>query len=248
MIFWSIYLFFVPLIWVIYFDNISRIFKSKTQNKIDIKEDNKPDKREYINTFSNLVLFAVNGALIGFLINEGYTKVYSQFNFNVWETAYLIISFFAILGINDVYFYLSHRLLHSKLLFKHVHRVHHESHNTNAWATFSFHPIEGLIQISIIPIVIFLFPIQLYVLIFFATFLMFMSVYGHCGFELRPNKNSGLLVFNTSFHHYQHHKFVNYNFGLYLNFWDKIFRTNKPGYFEDLKKLGSRITKKNINA
>lgn len=241
MIFWSLYLFFTPLVWVLYFDNIARIFKSKSNYKIDLSSSNQPQNREYINTFSNLVLFALVGIVIGFCIEMKYTLVYNYFNLNFSEISYLVFSFFAILAINDIYFYFSHRLLHSRLFFRQFHKSHHLSVHTNAWSTYSFHPLEGLIQISIIPIVIFLFPINIYVAIFFATFLTFMSVYGHCGFELRPNKNSGLLVFNTSLHHHQHHKYGNYNFGLYLNVWDKMFKTNKPSYFSDLNKLSSRI-------
>jgi sterol desaturase/sphingolipid hydroxylase (fatty acid hydroxylase superfamily) len=126
-------------------------------------------------------------------------------------------------------------------MFKRIHSWHHQSHNTNPWAAFSFHPFEGVLQIGILPLVAFTLPINEAVLFAFAGFLLFMTVYGHSGYELRANKWSTLNIFNTSLHHYQHHKLVRYNFGLYLNLWDRIFSSNAPDYKKSFKKLSARI-------
>lgn len=241
MIFWGIYLFMVPLVLIVYFDKFPQLFSSKKKHKIELDLENRPVKREYLLTIISLLIFGGFGVLMGYFIESGHSMVYTTFKPSPWEYVYLVISLFAILGIHDIYFYLTHRLLHVKPIFKSIHLAHHKSHDANPWSSFSFHPIEGVVQIAIIAIIPIIIPVHLYVLLFFAFFLMFISVYGHCGYELRPNKNKTLLVFNTSLHHYQHHKHVRYNFGLYLNFWDKVFETNKPGYQDDLNLLSDRI-------
>ena len=138
--------------------------------------------------------------------------------------------------------------MHTKFVFRHIHSWHHQSHNTNPWAAFSFHPLEGILQLGVIPLIAFIFPINEIVLFSFTGFLLFMTVYGHSGYELRANKWNTLNIFNTSLHHYQHHKFVRYNFGLYLNLWDTMFSTNSPDYKKSFKKLGDRILKANFKS
>ena len=63
------------------------------------------------------------------------------------------------------------------------------------------------------------------ILLLFVFLMLFISVYGHSGYELRINKWKGFYVFNTSLHHFQHHEHVHYNFGIYLNIWDRLFGT-----------------------
>lgn len=47
---------------------------------------------------------------------------------------------------HDVYFYATHRLLHTRPLYKWVHSWHHRAHNPSPWTAFSFHPVEALVQ------------------------------------------------------------------------------------------------------
>ncbi|GMI43691.1 hypothetical protein TeGR_g2453 [Tetraparma gracilis] len=49
--------------------------------------------------------------------------------------------------IEDALFYWSHRILHDKWLFKHVHRKHHEFHNLAAYPIASeyTHPVESIV-------------------------------------------------------------------------------------------------------
>jgi lathosterol oxidase len=74
-------------------------------------------------------------------------------------------------------------------------------------------------------------------LIIFTLVMSFLTVYGHCGYELRAEKWKGFEVFNTALHHQQHHQLVRYNFGIYLSIWDKLFGTFSPSYDKSLKRL-----------
>jgi len=181
-------------------------------------------------TLTTLAIFALVGLLLDWAYHMGYTRIYTSAN--EYSTLYLVISFLLALAINDVYFYFSHRLMHWRPLFRRVHYIHHQSHAPNPWSAFSFHPIEAVLQIAVIPIVALVLPIHAYVLVGFSAFMLLVSVYGHCGYELRANKPTMFNVFNNSIHHNQHHQYVKYNYGLYLNIWDRLFKTNHPTYTE----------------
>jgi lathosterol oxidase len=241
---WGIFIPAITLVFTFYFQYIDRLFSGKVKiYQIDQVGQTNPSPREIRNTIVALLLFCMTGAFTGYSIDHGWTKVYSEFTYSLSGMSYLFLSFLIAALIHDIYFYLTHRLLHVDFVFKHIHAIHHKSHNTNAWSAFSFHPVEGLVQIGIVPLVAFFLPIQETVFFAFTGFLLFMSVYGHAGYELRANKQSALDIFNTSLHHYQHHKYVKYNFGIYFNLWDRLFGTNHPNYSESLTSLRSRIRK-----
>lgn len=245
MIFWALYFPTIALVLILYFYRIDHIFKGKKAiYKIDEKNKNIATGREVINTFVNFIVFVFFGALTDYIITNDFSKVYFSLDTSIFEVLYLFASFFIALALHDIYFYASHRLLHTKFMFKYVHSWHHRSHNTNAWSSFSFHPIEGVFQILIVPLVAIVIPIHEIVLMFFSFVLFLLSVYGHCGYELRHNKFKALNIFNTSLHHYQHHKYVRYNFGIYLNFWDKLFKTDYPDYEKSFQALKEKINSK----
>ena len=50
------------------------------------------------------------------------------------ELPSLALLFAAAHAFNDVFFYWTHRLLHTKWLYTHVHKIHHESFNPDPWA------------------------------------------------------------------------------------------------------------------
>lgn len=49
----------------------------------------------------------------------------------------------------DLHFYVVHRLLHEvPFLYKHVHKIHHESRNPDTFSGLSFHPVESVMYFS----------------------------------------------------------------------------------------------------
>ena len=115
----------------------------------------------------------------------------------------------------DIWFYISHILLHSRLLWKY-HKVHHEIIHPKFTDTYKGHWIEGPFQS-----LGFLLPIAFYDfhLLSFILALLFVNIRG----LMRHDDRTVWLIGN---HHLLHHKFFNYNFGEY---WlDNLFNTSVP--------------------
>lgn len=185
-------------------------------------------RKEKSLTMISVTIFSLVGLWLDQIIYAGKSMIYTDLTTqDIW---YLPLSLAAAFLIHDTYFYWSHRLLHWGPVYRFAHNWHHRFHNPNPWTSFAFHPAEAFIQIGIIPLVGIILPVYSGVLIFFATFVLFMSVYGHLGFELRANKTRVFTLFNTSIHHDQHHKFFHCNYGIYFNFWDRIMGTNHETY------------------
>ena len=239
------YILFVPLTaitWILFFEYLPRLFGPQMKRLIiPGRQSTKTSKKEYLLSAMNLLVFTGFGALLDFLKSAELTKFYFQIEFTWTSLLYLPASLFLSLFIHDLFFYLSHRFLHTAFMHKYIHEHHHQSHTVNAWATFSFHPIEGCIQISIVCWLPLLLPIHPVIHGIFTVFMLFMSVYGHSGYELRAKKAPIFNAFNTSFHHAQHHQYGNYNFGIYLNFWDRLFKSNHATYEDGYKHLREHI-------
>lgn len=241
MITWGIFLGATALGIVCVFDALNSKWKTtKSPYRIDKSNDGHASKREIVLSFISFIIMIGVGFLTGVMANTGYSQIY--YDYHEWGLIYLVCSALLALLVHDIYFYFTHRLLHHKSMFRLVHNWHHRSHKPTAWSTFSFHPLEGAIQMGVFPLIAIILPIHIYALAFVAVFLLFMSVYGHCGFELRPNKHKIFQVFNTSIHHYQHHTFVHYNYGIYLNLWDKLFSTNHPTYLAEVKAMDAQVS------
>ncbi|MDX1939495.1 MAG: sterol desaturase family protein [Saprospiraceae bacterium] len=184
------------------------------------------------------LIFASLGIGVHFLKQAGFTKIYTDMNEYGW--GYLIFSFFLLTFIHDTYFYWIHRLMHHNKLFPILHKVHHVSNNPTPFASLSFHPLEAIVEIGIVPLAILFIPFHPLVLLLFATWSLFFNVMGHLGYELFPK---GFVYhpigrwFNTATHHNMHHARSNCNYGLYYNFWDTIMKTNAPDYQQTFEKI-----------
>ncbi len=188
-------------------------------------------RTELVYSASTIVIFASVIYLTIFSPLRELTMIYDVAD--DYGIAYLLMSFPLVLAVHDTWFYWTHRLMHTRWLYRHAHRVHHQSHNPTPLAAFSFHPIEALIEIGFLPIVAFTFPIHRVVLALFGLYMIVMNVVGHLGFEMFPRwfvSNPITRMFNTSTFHDLHHHYGGGNYGLYFNFWDRLFRTKRTDY------------------
>ncbi|MDX2246049.1 MAG: sterol desaturase family protein [Bacteroidia bacterium] len=198
-------------------------------------------KREMGFSALSFGVFALAGYGLDEAVSNGSAAIYYEAGQYGWW--YLVVSLALAFLIHDTWFYWTHRLLHWKPVYKIVHSWHHRFHNPNPFTAFAFHPLEAVVQIGIIPLVGMVLPVYHGVLVFFATFVLFMSVYGHLGFELRANKKGVFKIFNTAIHHHQHHRYFHCNYGIYFNFWDRMMKTNHATYPQAFIDFSEKVAK-----
>ena len=159
------------------------------------------------------------------------TQLYS--NISDYGTSYFIFSVIIMILFHDAYFYWTHRLLHWKPLYRRIHKIHHNSVSTSAFTSFNFHPIEAFIQFAYIPITMFTMPVHWLSLTIFLSYMTIFNILWHNSYEFWPKdhvRNKWMNIFSTPTHHNIHHKKVNYNYALYLTYWDRLMGTMHPEY------------------
>ena len=182
--------------------------------------------KEIFHSIITLMIYCITSWTIFTLKKSGLTKIYLEIH--QFTYSYFILSVIIMVVLHDTYFYWTHRFMHSPAIFKIVHKTHHLSDNPTPWAAFSFHPLEAILSVGIIPIIVFSIPCHPFALFSFLTFMTIMNVMGHLGYEIFPKGfiNSSIGKWqNTSTNHNIHHQESKYNFGLYFTFWDRIMGT-----------------------
>ena len=179
-----------------------------------------------------LVLAAVNSAVLALMVS-GVVEVYTAPLKH--GLAWLLLSLPLVLVWHDFYFYWTHRLLHTRWLFRHVHGVHHRSRNPSPWAAFSFHPIEALVNSMVVPITLLVVPLDDWVLITFAMHQIIRNSHGHAAVETLPRGFARHWLggrFTTTTHHHLHHETAQGNYGLWFTWMDRWFGTERADYLE----------------
>jgi sterol desaturase/sphingolipid hydroxylase (fatty acid hydroxylase superfamily) len=130
----------------------------------------------------------------------------------------------AILLWADFHFYFTHRLLHTSYLFKHVHSVHHESKNPDAFSGLSFHYAEALLYFTSLLGCLFI-PMSLAMFTAFRWGLLISPV-GHNSAGPRPHGQYYPALWED---HWLHHVIVTKNFASGLlpfgGIWDNLLGT-----------------------
>lgn len=140
----------------------------------------------------------------------------------VW---FLLLEGLLFLVLADLWFYVSHRALHSRLLYR-FHKGHHAHRApTEAAAFLALSPAEawfsGVLTLSF---PMFLVPVHAHVAIACAVIILFCGFYIHDG---ALSRTLGLPLVNGPAHHQMHHGRgrANANYALMFTFLDRMFGT-----------------------
>ncbi len=181
--------------------------------------------------------FTLGALAMGIMWQKGWTQIYLPFDkYGLW---YLIPSLLLLSFVHDFYFYVTHRFLHTSWAYRRFHSVHHNSLTPSPWASFSFHPVEALIQAVALPILILFIPLHPVMILIYLTFMTLSGITNHLGFEILPQgseKGFGKWLV-SGVHHTQHHRYYRYNYGLFYTFWDRIFKTEHPKFPEEFRQV-----------
>ncbi|MBC8110770.1 MAG: sterol desaturase family protein [Verrucomicrobia bacterium] len=176
-------------------------------------------------------IFAVIGAVMALVWQEGYTAIYLQIG--QWGWFYFVISIAVSMFIHETYYYWLHRWMHQPKIYQLIHKVHHESQATSPWTAFSFHPAEGFLEALILPAIIMVLPMQPYAIVTHLTIMTLTAAINHLDIEIYPKnfyKNPVGKWLIGATHHSQHHRFYRFNYGLYFTCWDKWAKTESPTF------------------
>jgi len=135
-----------------------------------------------------------------------------------WKTVLLhfAVSYF----LTDLTFYWGHRLLHTKWLYRNVHKQHHQFYVTIGFASEYAHPVELLLS-NIVPAIIGPVLLRSHLLVFagWITLVILGTSWGHSGMAFP-------FSLSTNFHDFHHSHPHSGNFGS-LRFWDWLMGTSK---------------------
>ena len=197
-------------------------------------------------------IFALAGAGLLVLWQRGLTSVYTDTESHAWW--WMPLSLGVAMFLHEAAYYWLHRWMHLPGVYRIVHRVHHESSIPSSFTAFAFHPLEGLLQALILPIILVLVPMHTAVILFYLTVMTLSAVINHLDIEVYPAKFHqhpvGRWLIGAT-HHSMHHKQHHYHFGLFFTFWDRWAGTEHPQFnarFEKAtnKRVGIESTKDNV--
>jgi len=211
------------------------LFRKKLRQRIinaSPKQKKQLKKEIYWSAITSLI-FAVSGTGMVLLWQRGYTQIYTDFSaYPMW---YTFVGVGVALFIHETYYYWIHRWMHRPKIFRRIHKVHHESTKTSSLTSFSFHPIESVLQAIVVPVIVLFLPLHIYAILFLLMLMTFSGTINHAGVEIYPKSFQrhwlGKWLIGAT-HHDLHHKQFRFNFGLYFTFWDKWMHTESPDFEE----------------
>ena len=192
-------------------------------------------RREVANSLLFVVSFAVVDTFLLKSSEAGGANLYTDVDQH-GGIFYVLLSCFVLFVIDDTYFYWSHRLMHHPRLYQAVHKVHHQSIDTSPFTAYSFHPLEGLLEMgSLVFVGLYAhwLPVHLGALIAWQVGAILLNVVGHLGYEVYPAKWNRYWFLKwkvPSTHHNMHHERFNGNYALYFNWWDRLMGTEFKDY------------------
>ncbi|MES2458922.1 MAG: sterol desaturase family protein [Bacteroidota bacterium] len=209
--------------------------QSKIQKRSAIRKD---FIREILHSLQTTAVFTFIACLVLLTPLRQVTQIYVAISdYPIW---WIPVSIFISLVIHDTYFYWMHRFLHQPKVFRIVHLLHHKSTNPSPWASYSFHFLEAWTEGAVLLVIAVIVPMHVLSLVLFVLISFTINVYGHLGYEVVPKwfRSTPLFeVLSTSVYHNMHHTRFKGNYGLYFRIWDRILKTEHPGYVKEFDRI-----------
>lgn len=121
---------------------------------------------------------------------------------------------------NEIHFYVSHRLLHTPWLLRHVHVIHHRSVIPSVWSVYSFHWFEALLLSTVPSTLVLFYPVAPIAIALYPLNSLLFNLIGHGNVKLRKGF---LKNWKMASLHSQHHQKFKAPFGFTLPFFDQLF-------------------------
>lgn len=187
------------------------------------------DQLEIALTVSTVLLNTVTTLVGLFLWRTGIIRFRTDAGLWAW------LDVLALLLIMDLAMYLLHRLAHHPWLFPWMHRLHHDYDRVRPLTLFILNPVENLSFGLLWLLVIAVYPASWLGMSVYLFLNVLFGTIGHLGVEPLPARWAQAAVIRHvagSTFHARHHQDLACNFGLYTLFWDRLFGTLRPDYWE----------------
>nr|WP_315243767.1 sterol desaturase family protein [uncultured Albidiferax sp.] len=145
--------------------------------------------------------------------------------------------------IHETHFFFIHWAMHTRLGYKWVHAIHHNSVNPTPWSSLSMHPVEAFLYhaVALWHLVI---PSNPIIALFQLHIAGFGALNGHIGFD-KVEVVDGVAFDSSAYAHYLHHKYFEVNYGGdQLVPLDMLFGTWHDGSPEGQARMQARFDKK----
>ncbi|MFZ5891974.1 MAG: sterol desaturase family protein [Myxococcota bacterium] len=199
---------------------VTRVFPARGVGRALSQRDLMPGQKlaEIKSSLVSIALFGGYGVLTLFGYRAGFWGIAAA-------TPLRVVLELALLTLwNEAHFYAIHRLLHTKPLFRLVHREHHRSIRPTSWSTFAMHPLEATLLGSVMVLVMPFHDFAWLSLLLFPVVSLTLNNIGHMNYDvLRTGSDWNPLA--GSRRHELHHRLVHGNYGFMWPFLDRAFST-----------------------
>ena len=168
----------------------------------------------------NIVMGAVIGGLFAWhVVRGGWSSLY----FDPLEhgPVWLVLSALATYVVIDAGLYYSHRFLHGRWLFKHVHRWHHRYTAPVIFTTTAVHPLEFLVFQAFVMLPAVIVPVHWAVYVGVVLYTYLIGMIDHSGIVVRWP----LPLHPGNAFHDEHHVFFHCNYGHHTQLFDRLHGT-----------------------
>jgi Delta7-sterol 5-desaturase len=177
-------------------------------------------RTELLHSFRSILLFGFGLMLPWLMLRYGISQ------FKLDANAMVILLELAVLVLwNDVHFYFTHRLLHSKL--KSAHLTHHKSVTATPFTAYSMSIIEAILLGSVMPLAMLVHHFSLILLLLLPIWSISINALAHSNCNLFNTASEHSLL-SLVRHHQSHHSRYNGNYSFLFNQLDRWFGTARP--------------------
>ena len=167
----------------------------------------------------SILIFAVQTAGVVWLLRHGWLTIdwHRSPCHLLWELPVLYLW-------NDIHFFVIHRALHWKPLYRSVHIWHHRSVITTPFSSYSFHPVESFLLGSVMPLALVLHAFSPWALLGLTVMSLILNVSGHLPYE-QIHERSKLFrhLLGHSRYHNRHHREFHTHYAFSLVWLDRWF-------------------------
>lgn len=167
----------------------------------------------------SILIFALQTVGVVWLIRHGMLSVdwHGSPWHLLWEMPLLYLW-------NEVHFFVIHRALHWKALYRGVHIWHHRSVITTPFSAYSFHPAESFLLGSVMPLALVMHAFSPWALLGLTIMSLILNVSGHLPYEeIHPRSKLFKHMLGHSRYHNRHHREFHTHYAFSLAWLDRWF-------------------------